>query len=167
MIQHINGMAKWWWWWDVKKVDGEMWASSPHLCQSEKVNQNVRTESSSRKKKTRENYQLHLNGRCECVCCMVVFVIINHWLLHQVVKRLNKTKAICFPLHLFLGPLCCVCRWFFSTATKIYRLFFFFTVCRLATDCVYKASKTFPSTTSSLSSEIYSQCNPNHMWIIF
>lgn len=40
---------------------------------------------------------------------------------------------------------------------------FFFTVRRLATDCVYKASKTFPSTTSSLLSEIYSQCNPNHM----
>lgn len=41
---------------------------------------------------------LHLNGICRHLLVDGVFAIINHWLLHQAVKRLNKTNAICFPL---------------------------------------------------------------------
>lgn len=106
----------------------------------------------------REKITPHLNGILGVVrwfCVDGVFAIINHWLLHQAVKRLNKTKAICFAVTYV--PLCCAMLFFF--------LLFFFLMCDSAFFLPVQGISTH-ETTSSLSCEIYDQCNPNHMCII-
>lgn len=75
------------------------------------------------RKRTREREKItaHLNGiQWWCMwlagwrfCVDGVFAIINHWLLHQTVKRLNKTKVICFDVT--YPPLCCAMLFFFYT----------------------------------------------------
>lgn len=98
-----------------------------------------------------------------CVYVDGVFVIINHWLLHQALKRLNKTKAICFAV-IYVCVVQCDVNFFLLPFSLLCNSLVFFLHIQKRTG-VQDVSET-ATTTSSLSSEIYDHCNPNHMCII-
>lgn len=72
------------------------------------------THSSSWKERKYTTFEWHFSVYVLCVDG--VFAIINHWLLHQAVKRLNKMKAICFTVTYV--PLCCAMLFFFPSSSS-------------------------------------------------